>query len=88
MRTEILRAFRFTLAPTPVQEQRLLRWCGNSRLAFNYALAAKKAAHADWRAQVVALVDAGVEEAGTQAREGAHSDEADGLQAVRRRARG
>lgn len=63
MRTEILRAFRFTLAPTPVQEQRLLRWCGNSRLAFNYALAAKKAAHEDWRAQVVALVDAGVEEA-------------------------
>ncbi|MGW3488371.1 MULTISPECIES: helix-turn-helix domain-containing protein [Streptomyces] len=25
MWTEILRAFRFTLAPTPVQEQRLLR---------------------------------------------------------------
>ncbi|WP_043255157.1 helix-turn-helix domain-containing protein [Streptomyces sp. Tu6071] len=39
---EILRAFRFPLAPTPAQEQRLVRWCGNSRLAFNYASAAKR----------------------------------------------
>ncbi|MDT0409075.1 MULTISPECIES: RNA-guided endonuclease InsQ/TnpB family protein [Streptomyces] len=68
MQTEILRAFRFTLAPTPAQEQRLLRWCGNSRLAFNYALAAKKAAHEDWRAQVAELVDAGVDEASARKR--------------------
>lgn len=63
MHTEVLRAYRFTLAPTPAQEQQLLRWAGNSRLAFNYALAAKKTAHEDWRAQVAALVEQGVPEA-------------------------
>ncbi|MFF2812534.1 helix-turn-helix domain-containing protein [Streptomyces sp. NPDC058000] len=35
MKTEVLRAYRFTLAPSPAQEQKLLRWCGNARLAFN-----------------------------------------------------
>ncbi|WP_329212603.1 helix-turn-helix domain-containing protein [Streptomyces sp. NBC_01708] len=35
----MLKAFRFALDPTPAQEQQLLRWAGNARLAFNYALA-------------------------------------------------
>lgn len=63
MQREVLKAFRFTLAPTPAQEQRLLRWCGNSRLAFNYAIAAKKQAHEQWRAQVDALMASGVSDA-------------------------
>ncbi|MFJ5680252.1 RNA-guided endonuclease InsQ/TnpB family protein [Streptomyces sp. NPDC093097] len=63
MKTEVLRAYRFTLAPSPAQEQKLLRWCGNARLAFNYALATKKAAHERWRATVDELVADGVPEA-------------------------
>lgn len=63
MKTEILRAYKFALAPTPAQEQQLLRWCGNSRLAFNYAIAAKKASHETWRTRVTKLVDQGVPEA-------------------------
>lgn len=63
MKTEVLRAYRFTLDPTAEQEQTLLRWCGNSRLAFNYALAAKKASHEAWRTQVADLVEQGVPEA-------------------------
>lgn len=63
MKTEVLRAHKFTLAPTPAQEQQLLRWCGNSRLAFNYALAAKKASHEAWRSQVAELVEQGMPEA-------------------------
>jgi putative transposase len=66
MRTEVLRAYKFTLDPTPAQAQDLLRWCGNSRLAFNYALAAKKTSHEAWRALVADLVDQGVPE--TEAR--------------------
>ncbi|MEF3118893.1 helix-turn-helix domain-containing protein [Streptomyces chrestomyceticus] len=60
----VLRAYRFTLDPTPAQQQRLLRWCGNARLAFNFALAAKKQqAHEQWRAEVDALLEQGVPEA-------------------------
>ncbi|MFB7312953.1 RNA-guided endonuclease InsQ/TnpB family protein [Streptomyces sp. NPDC056192] len=62
MKTEVLRAYRFTLDPTTEQEQTLLRWCGNSRLAFNYALAAKKASHEAWRTQVAELVEQGTPE--------------------------
>lgn len=62
MKTEVLRAYKFTLAPTPSQEQDLLRWCGNSRLAFNYAITAKKAAHESWAAQVAELVAQGIPE--------------------------
>ncbi|WLQ45130.1 helix-turn-helix domain-containing protein [Streptomyces laculatispora] len=36
-----LRAFRFALDPSSAQEEQLLRWCGNARLAFNYALVAR-----------------------------------------------
>ncbi len=61
-KTVVLRAFKFTLAPTATQDQQLLRWCGNARLAFNYALASKRAAHTEWRAQVDALVTSGVKE--------------------------
>ncbi|WP_405669018.1 transposase (plasmid) [Streptomyces sp. NBC_01166] len=63
MRTEVLKAFRFALDPTPAQEQQLLRWAGNARLAFNYALAAKRRSHEEWRAEVAALVEAGEPEA-------------------------
>lgn len=62
MQREVLRAYRFALDPTSVQEQQLLRWCGNARLAFNYALAAKKIAHQAWRDGVAVLVEQGVPE--------------------------
>ncbi|MGW2841861.1 RNA-guided endonuclease InsQ/TnpB family protein [Streptomyces sp. NPDC001493] len=63
METEVLKAFRFALDPTPAQEQQLFRWCGNARLAFNYAVAAKRRAHEEWRGGVAALVESGVPEA-------------------------
>jgi putative transposase len=40
---EVLAAYRFALAPTAAQEQRLLSHCGASRVAFNTMLAAVKA---------------------------------------------
>lgn len=61
MTTEVIRAFRFTLAPTAAQEQKLLRWCGNARLAYNYAIAEKRKAHEQWQAEVQALVDTGLD---------------------------
>lgn len=62
MQQEILRAYRFALDPTPAQEEQLLRWCGNARLAFNYAIAAKKAAHETWTSEVAGLVASGTPE--------------------------
>ncbi|GGT44930.1 RNA-guided endonuclease InsQ/TnpB family protein [Nonomuraea spiralis] len=61
-RQQILRAFKFALAPTQSQEAELRRHAGASRWAFNHALAAKTTAHASWRAQVAALVEAGTAE--------------------------
>ncbi|MFE3473823.1 RNA-guided endonuclease InsQ/TnpB family protein [Streptomyces bacillaris] len=56
----MLKAFRFTLDPTPGQAEDLGRHAGASRWAFNHALGMKIAAHRQWRAQTQALVDAGV----------------------------
>ncbi|MGJ5693721.1 helix-turn-helix domain-containing protein, partial [Streptomyces pratensis] len=61
MTTEVFRAFRFTLAHTAAQEQKLMRWCGNARLAYNYAIAEKRKAHEQWQAEVQALVDTGLD---------------------------
>jgi len=61
-RQEILKAFRFTLDPTPAQEADLRRYAGAARWAFNHALAVKVAAHEQWRTQVSALVESGVAE--------------------------
>lgn len=58
----ILRAYRFTLDPTPAQLAALNRYAGAARWAFNYALAAKVASHGQWRNQVAALVEAGTSE--------------------------
>ncbi|MEV7123793.1 RNA-guided endonuclease InsQ/TnpB family protein [Kitasatospora griseola] len=63
MKTEVLRAFRFTLDPTEKQLGDLARYAGSARWAFNHALAAKTAAHQAWRAEVDALVAAGTTEA-------------------------
>lgn len=60
---QILKAFRFALDPTPSQEADLFRYAGAARWAFNHALAAKVAAHEEWRRQVAALVESGVDEA-------------------------
>ncbi|WBP91970.1 IS607 family element RNA-guided endonuclease TnpB [Kitasatospora cathayae] len=60
LRQEILRAFRFTLDPTERQLAELARYAGAARWAFNHALAAKVAAHQEWRAQVNALAASGV----------------------------
>ncbi|MEU8837405.1 helix-turn-helix domain-containing protein, partial [Streptomyces sp900116325] len=59
----VLRAFRFTLDPTCVQEEVLLRHAGAARWAFNHALGMKVAAHQEWRAEVQALADTGLSEA-------------------------
>ncbi|WP_030416442.1 RNA-guided endonuclease InsQ/TnpB family protein [Streptomyces sp. NRRL S-1448] len=59
---EVLRAFRFTLDPTPAQETALLRHAGASRWAFNHALGMKVAAHQRWRREVQELVGQGVAE--------------------------
>ncbi len=40
---EVVQAYRFALAPTPAQEERLLSHCGAARFAFNTMLAAVKA---------------------------------------------
>src|ERR1044072_3169142 len=61
-RQQILKAFRFTLAPPAAQEEALRRFAGAARWAFNHALAAKMAAHELWRSQVAALVESGVAE--------------------------
>lgn len=63
METEVLRAFRFTLDPSDAQLAALSRHAGAARWAFNHALAAKVAAHEEWRTQVAALVESGVSEA-------------------------
>ncbi|MFE1333135.1 RNA-guided endonuclease InsQ/TnpB family protein [Streptomyces microflavus] len=68
MQTEVLRAFRFTLDPTPAQQEDLLRHSGAARWAFNHALGMKIAAHQQWRTQVQALVDSGVEESAARKR--------------------
>ncbi|MCX4524028.1 IS607 family element RNA-guided endonuclease TnpB [Streptomyces anulatus] len=62
MQTEVLRAFRFTLDPTPAQQEDLLRHAGAARWAFNHALGMKIAAHQQWRTKVQGLVDSGVAE--------------------------
>ncbi|PWJ52996.1 putative transposase [Quadrisphaera granulorum] len=59
----VVRAYRLALDPTPTQATAFARHAGASRWAFNYALAAKKAAHAACREQVDALTAAGVPEA-------------------------
>lgn len=59
---ETLRAYRFALDPTTAQLEALQRHAGAQRWAFNYALARKITAHQEWRAQVDALIAAGVGE--------------------------
>ncbi|WP_438306671.1 RNA-guided endonuclease InsQ/TnpB family protein (plasmid) [Streptomyces sp. HUAS TT11] len=59
---ETIRVFRFALDPSATQEAQLLRWAGNARLAFNYALAEKKRVYSEWRAKVDAAVAAGTSE--------------------------
>lgn len=61
--SEVLRAYKFALAPTRSQLGKLARHAGASRWAFNHALAAKKTAHEQWRSQVAQLVEAGTPEA-------------------------
>ncbi|MFD8789446.1 RNA-guided endonuclease InsQ/TnpB family protein [Streptomyces vinaceus] len=63
MEREVLRAFKFALDPTTAQAEALARHTGAARWAFNYALAAKVAAHQGWRVKVAELVAQGVEEA-------------------------
>ncbi|MEU5389196.1 helix-turn-helix domain-containing protein [Kitasatospora cineracea] len=57
-----LRAFRFTLDPTPAQFEVLARHAGAARWAFNHALGEKTAAHRQWRERVDALVAEGMPE--------------------------
>ena len=62
MPAEVLKAYKFTLDPTPAQAADLARHAGAARWAFNHALAAKVAAHEQWRTEVATLVDQGVPE--------------------------
>jgi putative transposase len=59
MTTELLRAYRVALDPTPDQEDHLARHVGAARWAYNYALAKKVEAHQAYTAQVEALVAEG-----------------------------
>ncbi len=58
-----LRAFKFALDLTSSQEVLLAKHAGAARWAYNHLLAAKQAAHREWRAQVDALVESGIPEA-------------------------
>ena len=60
---DVMRAFRFCLDPTASQAGALARHAGSARWAFNHALAAKVAAHEEWKATVAGLVEQGVPEA-------------------------
>lgn len=62
MQQTVLRAFKYALDPTPAQNAALNRHAGAARWAFNYALAAKIAAHEEWKRQVAELVASGVPE--------------------------
>lgn len=62
MQQTVLRAFKYALDPTPAQAAALNRHAHAARIAFNYALAAKIAAHEEWKRQVAALVESGVPE--------------------------
>ncbi|MFF4647239.1 IS607 family element RNA-guided endonuclease TnpB [Streptomyces sp. NPDC001389] len=63
MQSEVLRAYRFALDPTPAQVEVLQRHTGAARWAFNHALGMKKAAHEQWRQEVQQLVETGTSEA-------------------------
>ncbi|MFI1735304.1 helix-turn-helix domain-containing protein [Streptomyces acidicola] len=58
-----MRAFKFTLAPTPAQVEAFTRHTGVARWAFNHALGMQVAAHWHWQREVLVLVDQGVLEA-------------------------
>lgn len=59
---QVLKAFRYALDPTSAQVEVLRRCAGNSRLAFNFALAMKKDAHQRWREEIETLIAAGATE--------------------------
>ncbi|MFD9458327.1 RNA-guided endonuclease InsQ/TnpB family protein [Streptomyces sp. NPDC059985] len=63
MQTEILRAYRFALDPTPTQVEVLQRHAGAARWAFNHALGMKRAAHERWWHEVQQLVATGTAQA-------------------------
>lgn len=60
---EVVRAYRFALDLTPAQEEAMGRHAGAARWAYNHALAAKVAAHEQWKTAVAELVSAGMDEA-------------------------
>lgn len=68
MQTEILRAYRFALDPTKAQLEMLARHAGAARWAYNHSIAAKVAAHNEWKAQVAARIEQGDTE--SEARKG------------------
>ncbi|MEU3213844.1 RNA-guided endonuclease TnpB family protein [Nocardiopsis alba] len=65
---QVLKAFRYALDPTSAQVELLRRWAGNSRLAFNFALAMKKDAHQRWRDELDTLLAQGLEAKEARAR--------------------
>ncbi|SIO89860.1 RNA-guided endonuclease TnpB family protein [Nocardiopsis sp. JB363] len=58
----VQRAFKFALDPTPTQLERLSRYAGASRMAYNFALGLKGQTHQQWRSLVDELIAAGLEE--------------------------
>ena len=65
---EALRAFRFTLDPTPRQRIELARNAGASRWAYNFGLGLKVQSDQAWRERVAALVAEGMGESEARAR--------------------
>jgi putative transposase len=59
--THVLRAFKFRLDPNPEQAKALASNAGAARVAFNYALARKNAAHDQWHLRRKELMDSGLD---------------------------
>ncbi|MFG3369664.1 RNA-guided endonuclease TnpB family protein [Streptomyces sp. NPDC090032] len=62
-KTEVLRAYRFTLDPSDAECAALSRYAGACRWAYNYALAKKTQAHQAWADRRTAYLEAGLSEA-------------------------
>lgn len=76
MPSEVLRAYKFALDPTPVQVKTLERHAGAARWAYNHALAKKVEAHEEWLGKIAELVESGVEEAEARKRLKMHAPSA------------
>jgi transposase len=62
-KTEVLRAYRFTLDPSDAERATLSRYAGACRWAYNYAVAKKTRAHQSWADRRSSYLQAGLSDA-------------------------